>query len=101
MATKLKEYFPILKERETLLSEIQGKPELKKLFEEWTEEQQKEFLDFCTGVRGIKFLYDGFFKRSDESGVYTGAVRRVFVTDLGKSSEDSGNPSQRFHPNCR
>ena len=62
MATKLKEYFPILKERETLLSEIQGKPELKKLFEEWTEEQQKEFLDFCTGVRGIKFLYDGFFK---------------------------------------
>ena len=62
MATKLKEYFPILKERETLLSEIQGKPELKKLFEEWTEEQQREFLDFCTGVRGIKFLYDGFFK---------------------------------------
>ena len=62
MATMLKEYFPILKERETLLSEIQGKPELKKLFEEWTEEQQREFLDFCTGVRGIKFLYDGFFK---------------------------------------
>ena len=62
MAVKLKEYFPILKERETLLSEIQSKPDLKKLFEEWTEEQQKEFLDFCTGVRGIKFLYDGFFK---------------------------------------
>lgn len=62
MATALKQYFPMLKERETLLAEIQSKPELNELFEEWTEEQQKEFLDFCTGVRGIKFLYDGFFK---------------------------------------
>ena len=62
MATMLKQYFPILKERETLLAEIQSKQELRELFEEWTEEQQEEFLDFCTGVRGIKFLYDGFFK---------------------------------------
>lgn len=62
MATMLKQYFPMLKERETLLAEIQSKPELNELFEEWTEEQQREFLDFCTGVRGIKFLYDGFFK---------------------------------------
>ena len=62
MATALKQYFPMLKERETLLAEIQSKPELNELFEEWTEEQQEEFLDFCTGVRGIKFLYDGFFK---------------------------------------
>ena len=35
---------------------------MRDLFEEWTEEQQGEFMDFCTGVRGIKFLYDGFFK---------------------------------------
>ena len=62
MATTLKQYFPMLKERDTLLAEIQSKPELNELFEEWTEEQQQEFLDFCTGVRGIKFLYDGFFK---------------------------------------
>lgn len=62
MATTLKQYFPILKERETLLAKIQSKSELRELFEEWTEEQQREFLDFCTGVRGIKFLYDGFFK---------------------------------------
>ena len=60
MATTLKRYFPMLKERETLLAEIQSKK--RDLFEEWTEEQQGEFLDFCTGVRGIKFLYDGFFK---------------------------------------
>ena len=62
MATTLKQYFPMLKERDTLLAEIQSKQELNELFEEWTEEQQQEFLDFCTGVRGIKFLYDGFFK---------------------------------------
>ena len=78
MAVKLKEYFPILKERETLLSEIQSKPDLKKLFEEWTEEQQKEFLDFCTGEIG-----------------------GVSVISFGESSEDSRDPSQRFHSNCR
>lgn len=50
MATTLKQYFPILKERETLLAKIQSKSELRELFEEWTEEQQREFLDFCTGV---------------------------------------------------
>ena len=35
-----------------------SKQELRDLFEEWTEEQQGEFLDFCTGVRGIKFYHN-------------------------------------------
>ena len=62
MATTLKKYFPMLKERETLFAEIEGEPGLRQSFYRWTEEQQEEFLDFCTGVRGIKFLYDSFFK---------------------------------------
>lgn len=32
------------------------------MFAGWEEGQQEEFLDICTGVRGMKFLYDGFFK---------------------------------------
>lgn len=62
MVAKLKKYFPMLKEREALLDEIESEPGLKQMYEEWTTEQQEEFLDFCTGVRGIKFLYDSFFK---------------------------------------
>lgn len=62
MATKLKQYFPMLWEKQELLWEIRNNPKLSSLFDSWKQEEQKDFLDFCTGVRGIKFLYDGFFK---------------------------------------
>ena len=32
------------------------------MFHKWEQRHQEEFLDFCTGVRGIKLMYDGFFK---------------------------------------
>lgn len=32
------------------------------LFEQWDPKQQSEFLDYCTGVKGVKLLYDSFFK---------------------------------------
>ena len=62
MVTKLKEYFPLLRERQEILMEIGCKRELLELFQGWTPAQQKEFLDFCTGVKGVKLLYDAFFK---------------------------------------
>jgi hypothetical protein len=62
MAGKLKRYFPMIREREEVLAEIRGRKELEEQFESWSMEQKSEFLDFCTGVRGIKLLYDGFFK---------------------------------------
>ena len=31
-------------------------------FDQWGEELQEEFLDFCTGARGVKMTYDSFFK---------------------------------------
>lgn len=58
MATRLKQYFPMIREREELLAEIKGNAKLLGMFWEWTLAQQEEFLDFCTGVRGIKLLYD-------------------------------------------
>lgn len=62
MDTKLKKYFPMLWEKKELLWKIRNSPNLSAIFDGWKSEEQKEFLDFCTGVRGLKFLYDGFFK---------------------------------------
>ena len=62
MTNKLKEHFPMIRDREELLEIIHQNKELKKTFYSWKEERQKEFLDFCTGVRGVKLLYDSFFK---------------------------------------
>lgn len=62
MTNKLKQHFPLLHEREELLSTIHASPQLHTTFSSWKHTQQEEFLDFCTGVRGMKILYDSFFK---------------------------------------
>ncbi len=62
MTNNLKNYFPLIREREELLSEIKGNAKLRAIYEEWSLENREEFLDFCTGVRGMKILYDSFFK---------------------------------------
>ncbi len=59
---KLKNYFPMLREREEILDEIMKKSVCKRIYQKWTAEQQKHFLDFCSGARGVKILYDSFFK---------------------------------------
>lgn len=61
MAEKLKNYFPIIRDRKELLSEIKENPRLREIYEEWSPENREEFLDFCTGVKGMKILYDSFF----------------------------------------
>ena len=62
MMTNLKAYFPMLPEREALLTRIRNSPELFSVFQTWKKDDQEYFLDFCTGARGIKILYDSFFK---------------------------------------
>ena len=62
MQTKLQQYFPMLRSREEILREIDATVKLTEKFSSWREAQRQEFLDFCTGVRGIKMLYDSFFK---------------------------------------
>ncbi len=58
----LKAYFPLIRERADILREIQGKPHLLQRFSGWNAQQQETFLDCCSGVRGVKILYDTFFK---------------------------------------
>ncbi len=62
MTAKLKDYFPLIRERDEVLAEIRKSRTLHRQFRDWTKQQQEEFLDICTGVKGLKLLYDGFFK---------------------------------------
>ena len=64
MRNKLKDYFPMIREREELMEVIEKNERLKSIFNSWEDERQQEFLDFCTGVRGIKVLYDPFAKEA-------------------------------------
>lgn len=58
MKNKLQQYFPIIRTKEEVLAEIESRPELKKLYEEWQKEDQEEFLEFVTGAKGVKMMYD-------------------------------------------
>ncbi len=62
MANVLQQHFPIIRDRREVLEEIRSRKDLKELFESWEERYQEEFLDYCTGVKGVKLLYDHFFK---------------------------------------
>lgn len=62
MENKLKQYFPMLRTQEEVLREIDRSVKLTEIFFNWENEQQKEFLDICTGAKGVKLLYDAFFK---------------------------------------
>ncbi|MDD7348557.1 MAG: PD-(D/E)XK nuclease family transposase [Clostridiales bacterium] len=60
--TSLKQYFPTFQSREKVISKIHSNWLLNDTFLKWTKEQQETFLDICTGQRGVKILYDCFFK---------------------------------------
>lgn len=62
MISKLKTHFPLIREREEVLSTIQADTRLSALYNSWTPARQDEFLNFCTGMKGIRVLYDSFFK---------------------------------------
>jgi hypothetical protein len=52
----------MIKTRDEILSHIRADKNLSATFNGWKEEHQNEFLDFCSGVKGVKLLYDSFFK---------------------------------------
>ena len=62
MANTLQLYFPKLRERQQVLDDILSKENLKTIYDTWNEQQQNYFLDICCGARGVKMLYDSFFK---------------------------------------
>ena len=52
----------MIRSREQILGEIAENQQLQVIFHQWNDDQQEEFLNFRTGVKGVKVLYDAFFK---------------------------------------
>ena len=62
MNNKLKQYFPMIRTKEEVIRENEKDIRLTEEFYKWEDAQRTEFLEFCTGVKGVKVLYDSFFK---------------------------------------
>ena len=62
MTNLLAQHFPMIRTRNQILSDIQASPNLTSIYNQWPAVIQEEFLDFTSGVRGVKLLYDAFFK---------------------------------------
>lgn len=62
MKTNLKAFFPNIRSRNAVLDEIRHNAAMQMTFSSWMQEEQNRFLDYCTGARGIKILYDPYFK---------------------------------------
>lgn len=58
----LAKYFPMIRTRLEIRMLIASHPELNDQFQRWKPEHQEEFLDICSGAKGMKVLYDGIFK---------------------------------------
>ncbi len=79
--SRLKDYFPLIRERENILEEIKQNKKLSKTFYSWSEDFRNEFLDICTGVKGIKITYDTFFKEIFNAE-YNAPVLSAFISAL-------------------
>lgn len=88
--TKLKQYFPMIREREDIEREIRENPKFLEKYREWDEEQQEEFLDYCTGVKGEK---KKAFSYKDIKSVYTIVF---FETSIKEFHEYSQNYIHKF-----
>ena len=62
MANILQQCFPEIRTREAVIREISESEKLQSVWVKWNDQQQKEFLDCCTGAKGVRILYDAFFK---------------------------------------
>ncbi|MCR5404814.1 MAG: PD-(D/E)XK nuclease family transposase [Butyrivibrio sp.] len=60
--TKLKDHFPMIRDRQAILSDIMSSASMSATFNSWSMDRQSLFLDICSGARGVKMLYDSFFK---------------------------------------
>ncbi len=60
--TNLAKFFPMIKTKEQILEEINANDTLRAIFNNWPEKHQNEFLSICTGSKGVKMLYDCYFK---------------------------------------
>ena len=62
MGKTLREHFSMIRTKEEVLANIYDMPMVKSLYDAWKPEEREEFLEICTGAKGVKMLYDSFFK---------------------------------------
>ena len=58
----------MMRAREDILIEIHQSSTLCSIYKGWTPKEQEMFLNYCTGIKGQKLLYDVFFKRIFDPG---------------------------------
>ena len=76
MTSNLKDYFPMIRSREEILKEIQDNIKFTEKFYSWRESERQEFLDFCTGIRGVNI---------GNSTRETGRFPECFTSEKGKN----------------
>jgi len=81
---KLRQYFPMLRTRRQVLDDIQANIPLRTKFESLSEKRQNEFLDICTGERGVRILYNRYFKTVMDPHNYPERVKDLLGCILGK-----------------
>lgn len=62
MKNGLQKYFPTIRTRAEVMADISNQPKLSQTFQSWKAEQQEDFLDCLTGIKGVRILYDAYFK---------------------------------------
>ncbi len=83
----LKQYFPLIPTRNEVLAKIQEDQNQNTVFQSWTPKAREEFLDFCTGVKGVKILYDGIFKELMNPETVPEYLNELLSLLLGKKVE--------------
>ncbi len=58
----LRDYYPIIRTKKEILTIIKGNRRLRGKYIAFPKHIRREILDFCSGAKGMKVLYDSFFK---------------------------------------
>ena len=79
----LRSAFPQYRELAEVLQEIAASPEMTGTFRSLTPSRRQEFLDFCCGNRGVRVLYDSYFKYVFDPDVQAAALSRMISVLIG------------------
>jgi hypothetical protein len=74
----------MLRTKQQVLSDIQSNNDILSIFNSWQDYQQKEFIDICTGARGVKMLYDSYFKEVFNTEYDSERLSLLLSTLIGK-----------------
>lgn len=96
----LQQHFPMLQTRSEVEKLIYSRPALRNIFLAWSEERQKEFLDFCTGERGERSTkefhqfpteYLHYFTQKSDTGLELNLLQEYYFVPLDIFRENIQN----------